>query len=89
MVAIRTGPREVLMSGPTDVRFGSKADMCSAKLHVRFTPKSGHVQCNSVCPLCARSGHCGCSCADTLKHNAIVIGRYFDNLCKFQSTTFH
>jgi hypothetical protein len=26
----------------TDVRFGSKADMCSAKGHVRFTPESGH-----------------------------------------------
>ena len=25
-----------------DVRFGSKADMCSAKRDVRFTPKSGH-----------------------------------------------
>ena len=24
--------------------FGSKADICSAKLHVRFTPKSGHAQ---------------------------------------------
>ena len=24
---------------------------------VRFTPKSGHVQCNSACPLCANSGH--------------------------------
>ena len=24
------------------VRFGSKADMCGAKSHVRFTPKSGH-----------------------------------------------
>ena len=24
----------------TDVRFGSKADMCSAKGHVRFTPES-------------------------------------------------
>jgi hypothetical protein len=23
---------------------------------VRFTPESGHVQCNSVCPLCANSG---------------------------------
>ncbi|MGB3659809.1 MAG: hypothetical protein WBA14_18000, partial [Pseudolabrys sp.] len=23
---------------------------------VRFTLKSGHVQCNSVCPLCANSG---------------------------------
>ena len=31
--------------------------MCSARRHVRFTPRSGHVQCNSVCPLCANSGH--------------------------------
>ena len=26
------------------VRFGSKADMCSAQVDVRFTPKSGHVR---------------------------------------------
>ena len=26
------------------VRFGSKADICSATAHVRFAPKSGHVQ---------------------------------------------
>ena len=26
-----------------DVRFGSKADICDAQRHVRFTPKSGHV----------------------------------------------
>jgi hypothetical protein len=38
---------------------GSKADMCSAKRHVRFTPNSGHVQCNWGCPLSANSGH-GC-----------------------------
>ena len=25
-----------------NVRFGSKADICSAKRHVRFTPESGH-----------------------------------------------
>jgi hypothetical protein len=31
--------------------------MCSAKHHVRFTPESGHVQCNSACPLSANSGH--------------------------------
>ena len=24
------------------VRFGSKADICSAKSHVRFTPECGH-----------------------------------------------
>ena len=41
----------------TDVRFGSKADICSAKAHVRFTPKSGHVRCTSQCPLSANSGH--------------------------------
>ncbi|MGC1741514.1 MAG: hypothetical protein WA754_02970, partial [Pseudolabrys sp.] len=29
----------------------------SAKRHVRFTPKSRHVQCNSACPLSANSGH--------------------------------
>jgi ClpX C4-type zinc finger len=34
------------------VRFGSKADICSAKRHVCFTPESGHVQCNR--PLWAR-----------------------------------
>jgi hypothetical protein len=28
------------------VRFGSLADICSAKAHVRFTPESGHVRCN-------------------------------------------
>ena len=39
------------------VRFGSKADMCNANRHVRFTPNSGHVQCTSPCLLCANSGH--------------------------------
>ena len=45
-----------LLKGLVDVRFGSKADMCSAKGHVRFTPESGHVQCTSPCPLSANSG---------------------------------
>ena len=45
------------MGQPCDVRFGSKADICSAKWHVRFAPNSGHVQCNSACPLSANSGH--------------------------------
>jgi hypothetical protein len=40
-----------------DVRFGSKADMCGAKGHVRFTPESGHVRCNGPCLLWAKSGH--------------------------------
>ena len=47
-----------------NVRFGSKADMCSAKRHVRFTPKSGHVQCTGRCPLCAKSGLMHCSKQD-------------------------
>jgi hypothetical protein len=34
-------------------RFGSKADICSAKAHVRFTPKSGHSDLVVRCPLCA------------------------------------
>jgi hypothetical protein len=29
-----------------DVRFGSKADIRSAKRHVRFTLDSGHVRCS-------------------------------------------
>jgi len=55
-----------------NVRFGSKADMCNATDHVRFTPmcdgselartflnvcNSGHVRCKQECPLWARSGH--------------------------------
>ena len=39
------------------VRFGSKADMCNANRHVRFTPESGHLQRTSLCPLSANSGH--------------------------------
>src|SRR5262245_34297759 len=40
------------------VRFGSKADMCSAQAHVRFTPESD-TKCDIVeCPPWANSGHC-------------------------------
>jgi len=39
-----------IVSGRTSyVRFGSKADMCGAKSHVRFTPESGHK--TAVCDL--------------------------------------
>ena len=37
---------------------GHKRTFASAKRHVRFTSNSGHVRCNSICPLCANSGHC-------------------------------
>ena len=40
--------RELCAASQQDSRvhvcFGSKADMCSAKGHVRFTPESGHVR---------------------------------------------
>ena len=39
-----------------DVRFGSKADMCNAKSHVRFTPESGHWRCTNQRLLSANSG---------------------------------
>jgi hypothetical protein len=47
-----------------NVRFGSKADMCSAKGHARLTPKSGHVRCKEGRPLCANSGHGKVTCAN-------------------------
>ena len=46
------------------VRFGSSADICSAKGHVRFTPNSGHLKRTSPCPLCANSGHFGALAPD-------------------------
>ena len=56
----RTGAAQPFVCRNLFDRFGSKADICSAKRHVRFTPKSRHVQRNSLCPLCANSGHsCG------------------------------
>ena len=36
----------VVMGRKPNVRFGSLADICSASIHVRFTPESGHVQRN-------------------------------------------
>ena len=55
--SIMAHARFPLRPGAGDVRFGSKADMCSAKRHARFTPNSGHGQCTRRCPLCAKSGH--------------------------------
>src|SRR5262245_15682557 len=41
----------------SNVRFGSKADICAAKSHVRFTPKND-IKCDTwKCPLRAISGH--------------------------------
>src|SRR5262245_53967286 len=39
-----------------NIRFGSKADICSAKGHVRFTPESD-TKCDMIeCPLWAKCG---------------------------------
>src|SRR5215472_15344481 len=40
---------------PTDVRFGSKADIAAPPTNGRFTPKSGHWLSALGCPLCAKS----------------------------------
>jgi hypothetical protein len=39
------------------VRFGSLADVRTAKSNVRFTLESGHVRCTSLRLLWANSGH--------------------------------
>ena len=52
----RSGPLVARKLVP-DVRFGSLADICSAKRHVRFTPESGHSVARSECLLSANSGH--------------------------------
>jgi len=45
------------LSHPADLRFGSKADICTALDHVRFTPNSGLLQRTRQCLLWANSGH--------------------------------
>src|SRR5262249_22764059 len=58
------------------VRFGSKADICSAKGHVRFTPESGHVRCTSPCLLWANSGHL-CSRVSLWRYGGkYIVGRH-------------
>jgi hypothetical protein len=42
MVATLACAQEGVVLKARNVRFGSKADMCSAKRHVRFTPNSDH-----------------------------------------------
>src|SRR5215472_9138174 len=44
-----------LVKALRNVRFGSKADICSARGHVRFTPESGHVRRTRACLLWAKS----------------------------------
>src|SRR5262249_25771635 len=53
-----------------NVRFGSKADIRSKKIDVRFTPKSGHRLSVLECPLCAKSGLMHCSKKDRYPINS-------------------
>jgi len=49
---------------PVDVRFGSKADMCGAKAHVRFAPNSDResgLPQTVMSALPPGSGHVRCS----------------------------
>src|SRR5262249_25392897 len=56
-LVLRRG-RARVRSTLTNVRFGSKADICTAPAHVRFTPESRHKGARMECPLTAKSGHC-------------------------------
>src|SRR5215475_14861234 len=49
--------RPTTLNRATNVRFGSKADICGATRHVRFTPNSDIKRDTMECPLRAKSGH--------------------------------
>ena len=57
---------------PNDAAFGSKADIQRPRKHVRFTPKSRHVQCTGPCLLWAKSGHAHHSITSSAKREQIV-----------------
>ena len=47
-----------LLSRPHSMSaLGHKRTCAVQKVMSRFTPESGHVHCNSICPLSAKSGH--------------------------------
>jgi hypothetical protein len=70
MVATLARIQEGVRRTRNDVRFGSKADMCSALGDVRFTPNSGHLRCKEGCPLCAISRQVQCTHACPLSANS-------------------
>jgi hypothetical protein len=64
------------MVNGANVRFGSKADICSAQAHVRFTPESD-IKCDIVeCLLWARSGHSCLRVTRVAYGGKHVVGRY-------------
>src|SRR5262245_44149110 len=48
--------------------------MCGAKGDVRFSPKSDHVHCKRLLPLCANSGHCMLYSNTSSAHPTSVLG---------------
>jgi hypothetical protein len=67
------------LSGPLvlallNVRFGSKADIASQSVHVRFTPESGHHTDVTSCPLCAIGGHQQSHNLEACSTRAIMVG---------------
>src|SRR6476660_5224834 len=57
---VRFGSLADMCAAKSDVRFTPNSDSKSrhaANGHVRFTPESGHVRCNTECPLRANTGH--------------------------------
>src|SRR5262245_7882014 len=80
------GKRDLIVRGLTsgDVRFGSKADSCSAATHVRFTPnsdrESGHRQ--PSCPLHPRKRTCAMQLGSPLWANSGHRAVLFDHLIR-------
>jgi hypothetical protein len=57
---VRFGSEADILAAISDVRFTPNSDReseFSQKGHVCFTPESGHVRCDSLCLLWAKSGH--------------------------------
>src|SRR5262245_42983615 len=50
-------PMQILAFAPWHVLALGHKRIASCPNDVRFTPESGHVRCNSGCPLWANSGH--------------------------------
>jgi hypothetical protein len=61
----------------------------AAKSHVCFTPESGHVRCNSGCPLRANSGHApGLIELMVLRPTQEIIGRSLQEAAYLASFSF-
>ena len=52
---------------------GQKQTCAAQNGHVRFTPESGHVQCNYSCPLSANSGHDSLGLRRPLFHESVEL----------------